>query len=555
MVMLTKAGTFDAAIVTGNQVVPGIGFTPKALILYGVGATDPDVFNTAAFIEGLGFTTGPTNSYAQTAVASASSSTGAYRRVEACAFIQANVSATAIIRRADLASFDADGFTLNWTIALTNGAHDTIHYLALGGDDLTGAKAVNWQMPTVTGINAVTGAGFMPDMVMHAHAGGVTTVGGNASTAAALGLGAMTATDQWASGFFTSSTSAHARNQESDKCLTLINSAGTITAQARFASMDADGFSTSFGIAATAAFQVISLCLKGGKYKAGRILKSTAAAPASQPVTGVGFAPGALLLAGVQDISRAAPLSSGGVAYGLGASDGTSEWGAALYGAATATRTNISKTTKVYEKVNNGSKVIDAEADLASMDADGFTLDWTTNDAVETSILYLAIGSTTASLVAVTASDGGTLAAAETSETVTSSFVEIVASDAATITTEESTSVAAFVDTSDSGALAVAEAVDLSSTLPVMDAGTLGATESVATLATILATDAGTIAATDAANISTVTHLTLATSDGGVVTASESGVVVLLRPPLWLRRDLVVLEPPIVRDRIRIRRN
>ena len=46
----------------------------------------------------------------------------------------------------------------------------------------------------------------------------------------------------------------------------------------------------------------------------------------------------------------------------------------------------------MFVKYNSAASTIDAEADLTSMDVDGFTLNWTTNDAVQTQILYLALG-------------------------------------------------------------------------------------------------------------------------------------------------------------------
>lgn len=415
MALLTRAGTFDAATVVGNQAVVGVGFTPKALLIWGSGTTTDGAFNEHAF-QGIGFSTSPTNQYAQSSAIATTADAATFRRVETCAFIQTNVSATAIVRRANLASMDTDGFTLNWTIASTGWR--ILGYLALGGDDLTGAKVVNWQTPTVIGNKAVIGVGFQPDCVLHVHAGGTTALDANATQAATLGLGVMTAAGgQWATGYVTNSTSAHARNQESDKTLTAINTVGTIVAQAAYASMDSDGFTTNFGVAAGGAWQVISLCLKGGQYNAGRIIKPTTAAPVSQAVPGVGFAPKGVLLAGVQDIVRAAPLASAGVAYGIGASDGTTEWGSALYGADTASRKNISKTTKAYVKVNTTGSVIDAEADLTSFDADGLTLNWTTNDAIATSIPYLAMGSNavTATGLDLTPTTGNTSLAGQAS--------------------------------------------------------------------------------------------------------------------------------------------
>jgi len=45
---------------------------------------------------------------------------------------------------------------------------------------------------------------------------------------------------------------------------------------------------------------------------------------------------------------------------------------------------------------------IAAEADLTSLDANGFTLHWTTNDAVATEMLYLALGPLSATAVRLT---------------------------------------------------------------------------------------------------------------------------------------------------------
>ena len=42
-------------------------------------------------------------------------------------------------------------------------------------------------------------------------------------------------------------------------------------------------------------------------------------------------------------------------------------------------------------KLDNSTPVIDAEADLTAFGTDGFSLNWTTNDAVQTQILYLSL--------------------------------------------------------------------------------------------------------------------------------------------------------------------
>jgi hypothetical protein len=110
-----------------------------------------------------------------------------------------------------------------------------------------------------------------------------------------------------------------------------------------------------------------------------------------QSWTGLGFLPSAVFLASFQDITRATPVVH--ARLGMGASDGTREGTTAIQDAdalSTTSVQNFDKTTKVFAKVDNTTSTIDAEADLASLDADGFTLNWTTNDAVATEMLYVA---------------------------------------------------------------------------------------------------------------------------------------------------------------------
>ena len=144
--------------------------------------------------------------------------------------------------------------------------------------------------------------------------------------------------------------------------------------------------------ASNAAARVFSLALKGVNVKPGFFLKTAAAAPAPQAITGVGFTPRLIMLASVQNTTQANPVAHS--RFGLGASDGGTEGSSAVQdqNAAGVTIVDaIDKTSKIFVKVDNSTPVIDAEADLASRGTDGFTLNWTTNDAVQTEILYLAM--------------------------------------------------------------------------------------------------------------------------------------------------------------------
>ena len=296
---------------------------------------------------------------------------------------------------ADFTSFDADGFTITWT---TNDATAyIIHYLAIGGSDLTNAKAVSWQMPTTATTKAVAGVGFVPDCVLTFHVADIGTgaLPSNAQSAG-WGLGVMTTAGQWCTSIYTEDgvgTTDTYRNQRTDAMLVSSSVTGTELLRAAYTSMDADGFTTTFATVDGTAHRLFSLCLKGGQYKVGASNKPTSGAPASQVVSGVGFLPTGYLLASHQTTSGTAIAAH--ARLGLGASDGTAEQSAAFSDTDALADTSVDavdKTDKVFVVVDNDTASVDAEADHSSLDADGFTLSWSTNHATATQMLYLAMG-------------------------------------------------------------------------------------------------------------------------------------------------------------------
>jgi hypothetical protein len=300
-----------------------------------------------------------------------------------------------VVAEADLSSWDDTNFTLNWT---TNDANAyVVHFIALGGSDLQ-AKVVDWTMPTAIGNKAVTGVGFMPDVVFHMHGGHTFTAAAPANQAGgAFGLGVMDADgDQWALANWTVDnlgTSDTQRGQLTTASVYSFNNALAVQKRGAWVSMDADGFTLNFdNTASNAAARVFSLALKGVNVKPGSFLKSTGAAPAAQQINGTGFKPTLVMLASTQTTTQANPVAH--ARFGFGASDGSVEGSSAVQDEDAAAFANvgaIDKTSKVFVKVDNGTPAIDAEADFTSFHSDGFNLSWTTNDAVQTEILYLTL--------------------------------------------------------------------------------------------------------------------------------------------------------------------
>lgn len=150
---------------------------------------------------------------------------------------------------ADLSSWDAANFTLNWTTNDTNAR--IIHFLAIGGSGVS-AQVVDWRMPFSTGHHAVTGIGFRPNVVLHAHANGFSTTIPNSTPSAGFGLGVMDADgDEWALSFFSLDDAGFSdtqRIQQTDANLVTIFNSLTIAKKASWVSMDSDGFTLDFSV-------------------------------------------------------------------------------------------------------------------------------------------------------------------------------------------------------------------------------------------------------------------------------------------------------------------
>lgn len=397
MPLLTKVGSFTKIGATGTQSITGVGFTPKAIIFWTTGSASASGTWQSHVFSTLGFTTGPTNSFAVAATsedAIATSNTG--RRMAAKAITNSNTGGSAAEYEADLASFDADGFTLNWTLNAPR--NPVINYLALGGSDITGAKVVNWTTPTAVGNKAVIGAGFSPDLVLHTSAGDLTALG--SAVQAYTNLGIMNKHgQQWANGAAMEDARSPAntgRGQQTDACIAIANTDGTaFQQQAHFVSMDADGFTTNFSNIASVASQVISLCLKGVSSKIGAFAKTTAAAPAAQSITRTGFTPKAVLFSDQRFAASGIPQIN--AFWGVGAYDGISQRSATSIDADAVNPTLVDSIFYSDAVIgpgghSNSVPITTTKGAAASLDTDGFSLSFNPNEAVDTEILYLAIG-------------------------------------------------------------------------------------------------------------------------------------------------------------------
>lgn len=429
----SKQGTFTKNTVAGAQSITGLGFQPKAIIFYWTKQTAAGyIANTSA---GYGFAANgtPITMAAvsnQTADNAATTDANAYHTASAAIALQATASGGAINTLGTVTAFGADGFTVSWSAA---GQADVIHYLALGGTDITNAYVGTTNVPAATtGALAVTGTGFQPDTSFFISAAdGITLDTITASLRNGLTFGFMSNTTgtllqgSVASGARDARTATgYVGSTWSNTSLKNVRGAA-LDFSATWTSWDADGFTLNVGTAATAATPLSYLALKGGRFKLGTLTQPTATG--NQSVTGVGYQPTAVLFAGAglstaTDVLNTTAGTTGKQTFGAGAATQSGTW-IGTEGALPSDENMYYSTTAAITHAT--SQTTNSQASLTSLNADGFTLNWATADTTARNLLYIAIGqapgtaptlttptaasigSTTATLGANVTSDGG----------------------------------------------------------------------------------------------------------------------------------------------------
>lgn len=394
-----KKGTFTKESATSStpQVITGVGFQPKALILFTTGQSAEgfnDVYNFA-----MGFSDGIDSR--SIGIRSddnlATSNTGRAFGTKILTILSSGTPKVGSV--AELSSFDNDGFTLNWV--QNNQESSIIHYIALGSDNLT-AKVGSFAAHTVSGYQEVSNIGFEPDLVMFMHSHAKAEEGnaknaymsyGFARSCTEVGTVAVASKDN-------SSVTHTSRWQRSDRVIIALKPfSGMVDAQASLVSMEPSGFTIDWHDAPANPDQVYYLALKGGNFHVGVFNQPTLGG--LQTIDGVDFEPKGLILT-----SFGAPALKGGIkprnVMSLGAADASNNpsEGAVLVGdrddvtdSITARSTSTTEVIRIgLEKIVGGSSLIQAEARLESFNSDGFTLDWTKVDTKPRQLIFVALG-------------------------------------------------------------------------------------------------------------------------------------------------------------------
>lgn len=374
---------------TGTQAITGVGFQPKAVLFF----IQPNTTDGSSANLQVGFGAA-TSSTARGAISGWSqdnqgtSSTLRATITTGCLYLRdggTNVAA------ADMDSLDSDGFTLDWTV--TDATGRKVGFIALGGDDLTNASVLNFNLNNTTGNQSVTGAGFQPDCVIFLQA--LVSSASTFEASLLMGLGfAVSSTERSAFGISSENgqgTSDTDKRLVSDECISLPWNGGVLQ-EADFVSMDSDGFTINLS-STNGTRRCVALCLKGGQYAIGTDTQKTSTG--TKATSGLGFQPTGLILGSANATSSASTTNTARMSVGF--ASGATERACVFVGDTDNQSTTVSDTdydsAAAIKMLTEGTPTVDAEADLSSFDSDGFTLNWGTADATAREFAYLAFGS------------------------------------------------------------------------------------------------------------------------------------------------------------------
>ncbi len=394
MALAAYKGTFACNTVTGTQAITGVGFQPKALIVWGTTVTAAG-YSSADLVFFIGCASGASDQWVNGifsdngAAASNSSrqiSTGNLIRI-----VQINQTTDGL---ASLTSFDSDGFTIDWPADPPSSAW-LVHFLALGGADITSAKAGVVAVAASTGNQAFTGVGFQPEFVLMSSNGQTVAAGGQANgsmhiamTSSTSRQGALAWRDR--DGQATNQLASYQRNDKAAGAVA--SNTDTVATEGTLTSFDSDGWTINYTTGSLAA-SLGYLALSGGEYFVGSDTQRTSTGTDS--ASGVGFTPSGLFLMSTNQ-ANSSSVSSTTAKLSVFGTDGTREGGTWMQQADGVTTTDTDMRTVADKALgfSTQASTTDAEADLQSLDSDGFTLNWTTADATAREFIFAAFGST-----------------------------------------------------------------------------------------------------------------------------------------------------------------
>lgn len=377
---------------TGTQAYSGVGFTPALIIFFNAGETvaDGNIANGASIVGATDGTRNIAMGWSGETRAATSEGSGILSNTNCLYLGNENRASAAWQTRvaAAISSMNVDGFTLNFGTA--NGTAYQFGFIAIGGAGISCYVGDSTEGGT-TGNFSITAPNFQPSFLMMLY--GKNTIGN--STTLLGGTGYAVSSTMRAMTFHVvaqTQASPNSRNRLRTTKLWEVTTSGndTIVSDGDFVSFDATGFTLNrlTDDATDRAFCYIAI--SGVSANITQI--SAPAATGSDPHTGVGFAPQLLILASHGETSASVGGTLKEAEFSFGAGTDSTHRAVACHcaqneGASNQDSAATFETDEIISVMDPTTPTIQAQADLTSLDSDGYTL----NYGVANGSAYLAL--------------------------------------------------------------------------------------------------------------------------------------------------------------------
>ena len=293
-------------------------------------------------------------------------------RTNAALEILSNGTPTSVITVTDV-NFSALSFDI--VFSGTPASAYLIGYMLIGGSDVTDCLVGTQTLTTSTGAQSVTGLSFQPTFGMFLNSE-QTAAGTGTQVMAGLGF-AASSTKEFAMCWgiddgqtMTANIDAVSYTNQAASMCGITAGAETIDFLADFTSFNSDGYTVNVSNAATAAWLVPYLLVKGGQWDVGT---TTQPASGARTITGMSFQPKGLAIAGTGPTADATVTTTFTSMFGAAISTSTE---AATGGYMTDAVLNtaaarLTENSKIVYLANSAATV---SSDFTSLNSDGWTI-------------------------------------------------------------------------------------------------------------------------------------------------------------------------------------
>ena len=408
MTLFTEKGIFtkETSNVDGTDQTVSLAnasLTPKVLWLWTTGHTTANAYAEDYHVS-YGFSDGTNDACIAGASEdneASSDTAGVIRNDSVICILDAATTPTTINARADVVSFGAGQFVLNW--AVSDAVASVIHYMVLGGTDITNVKVTQHSLATSTGNANYTGVGFQGDFVNLINASNTGTASQTVNTVATvwgITIGAATSSsNRWLMG----GVSEHAQPtmdtynwKEITRCIGAYDStSGGDNHMADFVNFIVDGFTLNTVVSSLAATPFFSLVIKGGLWDVGNGLVPSGGGDETCTITSGRDPEGVMMFSPGTGGTTSGTTAEAQNHICIGGGDNNLAMGCTSAhdtdAAANAIAVSVSRNNQIISVHNANatasSSTLKCQATLTDMDNDGnFVINW--NNVIFSALFY-----------------------------------------------------------------------------------------------------------------------------------------------------------------------